>query len=223
MIFVGAVHVEELEIDHLAEKLVLHAPHVEKFFRIAVHVERTKLRHELESIGKTEFAVAVGGGAACGDEAGSGLKSGKADFHRVVEVVLHEKIGVALGGGGTRSHVDHALHALQLLAGAELSKELVAVHVVAVAQVGKILPLFRGRKIVHHKDVVHALTVQFPYHVCADKAGAACDYDHSCPFRVAFVVCTRVMLPSALCLASMPNMMTVCRSGRPNRKSSISF
>ena len=188
MVLVGTVHVEELEVDHFTEQLVLHAPQIEKFLRIAVHVQRTKLRHDVQRIGKSQFAVAVRGGAAGGNEACSRLKRGKTEFHRIMEVVLHEKIGIAFGRGRTRPHVNHALHTFQLFAGTKLLKELIAMHVVAVAQVGKIFPLFRGGKIVHHQDVIHALPVQLPYHVRADKTGASGNDNHSCPFNVALVV-----------------------------------
>ncbi len=179
VVLVGAEDVEELDPHDLAEEPVAHHPQVEELLGVAVHVDGPELRGHPVVVGEAQGAVAVSR-AARGVEKGDLPLDGPAgQGAAVVEIVLHEVVGVALRRRGAGSHVDDGLGLEGKGAPAEHLVEGILVDEVGVAPLHEVLPLLRGPQRIDDQNVVDPLPVEFPDQRAADEPGPAGDDVHA--------------------------------------------
>ena len=105
------------------------------------------------------------------------LPKGKILTHlAVMQIVVHQEIGVAFRSGRTRPHVDDGLDLLRGTAFQHHAPEFVTVYVVPVPPVDEVTPFLAGSQIVHNQNIVDARFVEPPDHGAPDEARTAC-YD----------------------------------------------
>lgn len=176
VVLVGAVHVEELHAGDALEQILAVGPQIEHLLGITVHVEGTQGKRGQQAVGKAVRTVAVGRRAARVDEARALLKGVTADHLAVMQIVVHQEIGVAFRSGRTRPHVDDGLDLLRGTAFQHHAPEFVTVYVVPVPTVDEVTPFLAGSQIVHNQNIVDARFVEPPDHGAPDEARTAC-YD----------------------------------------------
>ena len=178
VVFVGAVNIEEFQADHLAVQFLPQQPEVEELLGVAVHVQRREAGDQGRIVAEPQTAVAVSGRGAGVDEARALVQGVAAEIAAVVEIVFHQKVRVALGGGGTGPQMDHGRDLPGQGVSLHQLVKAVAVQIVHIAAFDQIAPFLAAGQIVHHHDFVQIHAVQLPEQGAADKARAAGDHVH---------------------------------------------
>ena len=176
MVLVGAVNIEELHTGDTLEQILAVGPQIEHLLGITVHIEGAQGQRGQQAVGKAVRTVTVGRRAARIDEARALLKGVTADHLAVVQVVVHQEIGIAFRGGRARPHMDDGFNLLRGTAFLHHAPEFVTVHVVPVPTVDEVTPFLAGSQIVHNQNIVDARFVEPPDHGAPDEARTAC-YD----------------------------------------------
>ncbi len=173
VVFVRAVHVEKLDAGDRGKTAFTVRPHVKELLGPAVGIQGPEPDGRLDAVGKTHRAVAIGCGTAGIDETHAPFHRTAAEQFTVFDVVVHQKIDIALRRGRTGTQMDDAVYFPVQAVFIQNLPEFIPVEIIGEFPVDEIVPFFAGGEIVHHQNVVYPHPVQFPDHGTADETGAA--------------------------------------------------